>query len=114
MEQLNSWPHSTQLAELEKDKKSAARANFRMKVERITQNIESYAAEKTKFVEKCQDAESRLTGITADLNAMDTRLRSLGPHLKLDKLDQRCKSVEPPIVDALNKRTTSEQRTSCS
>lgn len=82
-----------QLTQLEKDKKIAAQKNFRMKVEQVSQNIAGYLEEKARFMEKCQDAQSRLEGICKDHRAMDARLKKLQPSLRLDTIDERCKCI---------------------
>lgn len=80
-----------QLADLEKEKKIAAKSNFRMKVEKVTQNIESYRDEKAKFDDKSREAQDRLQTISKELaNMVDARLKQLQPSLKLDKIEERC------------------------
>ena len=78
--------------ELEKDKKHAAKNNFKMKVDRIKQNIDDYCSEKENFIEKSRKARAKLGSIRKELSSVvDNRLKELQPKLVLDKMDARCK-----------------------
>lgn len=57
----------------------------------ITTTIEEYTTEVASFEEKCKDAKTQLELISKELEVADQRLRKLKPHLKLDRLEDRCK-----------------------
>lgn len=87
--QENIKDTETEIAHLEKERKTAARKNHKKKVEQVSQNIESYWDDKARLEEKLQDASSHLDGISTSLGMVDTRLKKLQPSLKLDKIDER-------------------------
>ena len=84
-----------QLIDLQKQKKVAAKTGLRRKVEQVTQNIDSYTVEKTKFEQKLRHARDSLRSLVEKLEEVDKRVKQLQSwgQVKLDRLEDRCKFV---------------------
>ncbi len=78
---------------MQKDRKTAARSGFQLKVNKITENLENYEEAITQYQDKLRDAKQHLENITKEQAEVDPRLRKLNPRLKLDRLEDRCKST---------------------
>lgn len=80
--------------QLQNDKKSAARSGFRLKVDKIAQDILNYQEEIKKYKDKAEEAKGHLERIGRELAGVDDRLKKLQPRKSLDRLNDRCKFAD--------------------
>lgn len=69
---------------------AAARSGFHARVDDVRRSIEGYTAAKNTCDEKITQSSEVLQQLREEFAALDKRLHTLRPGLKLDTLEKRC------------------------
>ena len=71
----------------------ASRKGFKMKVDEITEKMKRYSSELEQREDRLKDMSQNLDEVKTRLGQVDEKLRQMRPGIRLDSLEDRCKST---------------------
>lgn len=104
--QNNAAESKKLIAQYEKEKMAAARNGFLARVEDVRRSIERFTESKNMCDEKVTQSSEILQQLRKELEALDKRLHTLRPGLKLDTLEKRYDELKQKTNQAFTAETT--------
>ena len=80
-----------QLIDKEKEKKTAARRGFGMRVTELAHSIQQYSEQQRSYSEEIAANNEILATLREELEEVDLKIKALRHEIRLDTLEERCK-----------------------